>query len=126
MARAVFENAKRYKYIMYRDSRNVRCIVCISHYAGKPVRGIAKCDPVDPYDEEYGKHLAKARCDQKVAEKRAQRARMKFAKAQQRRMQAQHEEDRMLCYMNELELALSDIKYYVKNLEQNFEQGPTN
>ena len=117
MAKAVFENAKRYKYAMYRDKRNVRCIVCISHYAGKPVKGIAKCDPVDPYDEEYGKRLAKARCDQKVAEKRTQRAHMKFAKAQQHRKQAQLEEARMLNYLSEAERALYEISQSREKLE---------
>ena len=46
-------------------------VVCISKYAGKPVRGIAKCDPeYDEFDVETGKELAQSRCDVKVANKR--------------------------------------------------------
>ena len=118
MSKAVFENAKRYKYVMYRDKRNVRCIVCISHYAGKPVKGIAKCSPEDPYDETYGRCLAKARCDQKIAEKRVQRATMKFTKARQCRRQAQQEEDRMFIYLNEAKIALQDRAHACKALEE--------
>lgn len=117
MSKAVFENAKRYKYVLYRDKRNIRCIMCISHYAGQPVRGIAKCNPVDPYDEEYGKRLAKARCDQKVAEKRVRRAHMKLAKAQRHRVQAQLEEARMVNYLKEAERALYEISQSREKLE---------
>ena len=121
MSKAVFKNAKRYKYVMYRDKRNIKCIVCISHYAGKPVRGIAKCSPEDQYDEAYGKYLAKVRCDQKVAEKRVQRATMKFTKAQQCRRQAQQEEDRMFIYLNEAKIALQDSTRLLKVLEESGE-----
>ena len=32
-------------------------VVCVSHYAGKAVRGIAKCDPVDNFVEDQGMRL---------------------------------------------------------------------
>lgn len=46
-------------------------VIAISHYANKPVKGIAKCDPRDEFNLGYGKEIAAARCNQKVCEKRA-------------------------------------------------------
>ena len=45
-------------------------VVAVCHYAGRPVRGIAKCSPADDFDLEVGKELAKARCDLKIANKK--------------------------------------------------------
>ena len=67
---------KKYKYRAnpnYRVVESDNKIVVVSKYAGNYVRGVAKCDPGDEYDVEYGKKLATARCDQKVAEKRVVR-----------------------------------------------------
>ena len=49
-------------------------IVCVSSFAKKAVRGIAKCAPNDDYDEEKGMRLAQLRCDAKIAQKRVDRA----------------------------------------------------
>ena len=49
-------------------------IVCVSSFAKKAVRGIAKCAPNDDYDEEKGMRLAQLRCDAKIAQKRVNRA----------------------------------------------------
>lgn len=55
----------RYNY--YRHGNE---IICVSRFAGKPVRGVAKCDPRDEFDEERGKEIANLRVDIKVAQKR--------------------------------------------------------
>lgn len=57
-------------------------VTCISHFAGNPVVGIAKCSPNDKFDFEIGKKLAQARCDAKVAKKRMARARCKVRNAE--------------------------------------------
>lgn len=49
-------------------------IVCISSFAKKAVRGIAKCSPHDEYDEKKGMRLAQLRCDAKIAQKRVNKA----------------------------------------------------
>ena len=59
-----------YKY--YSDS--VRKVIAVSTFAGKPVRGVAVCAEDDEFDLEFGKKLAKARCDVVVAKKRLNRA----------------------------------------------------
>ena len=53
-------------------------VIAVSTYAGKTVRGIAICSPEDEFDIEFGKKLAAARCNEKVAEKRLNRASNKF------------------------------------------------
>lgn len=58
-------------------------IICVSHFAGKAVRGIAKCDiSCDEFVEDTGKELARRRCDVKVTSKRVKRARAKMLEAQ--------------------------------------------
>lgn len=43
-------------------------VVCESHYRGKTVRGIAKCDTThDVFNEETGKKLAYLRCKNKIS-----------------------------------------------------------
>ena len=57
-------------------------IYAISTYAGKTVRGVAKYNPKDKFDEKIGMELAAARCNQKVAKKRFARAIKKVNEAQ--------------------------------------------
>lgn len=68
---------KRYKY--FRDGSNT--VIAISTYAGKTVKGIAKCDPNDNFSYDYGKKLAKARCDVKISRKRYKNANSKLKAA---------------------------------------------
>lgn len=59
-------------YQFYRQGNK---IIAVSTYEGKTVRGYAKCDPKDVDNEWYGRVLAAARCNEKVARKRFMRAR---------------------------------------------------
>lgn len=52
-------------------------VIAVSTFAGKTVRGVAKCNPADAFDLAKGKALAEARCNAKVAEKRFKRAKSK-------------------------------------------------
>lgn len=54
-------------------------VIAVSSYAGKTVKGVAKCSPEDTFDVEKGKQLAAARCNLKIAEKRVKRAYEKVA-----------------------------------------------
>lgn len=60
------------KYNFYTDGKTK--VVAVSTYAGKVVRGVAKCDANDTFSLEKGKELAAARCNQKIAKKRLTRA----------------------------------------------------
>lgn len=57
-----------------KDGSISKIIIALSTYAGKVVKGVAKCQPGDDYDFETGKKLAAARCDLKVCLKRKDRA----------------------------------------------------
>lgn len=55
---------KELKYNFYEFGRRV---VCTTKLGGKKFRAVATCAPVDEYNFEIGKKLAKARVDEKVA-----------------------------------------------------------
>ena len=56
-------------------------VFAVSSFAGATVRGVAKCNPNDEFDLEYGKALAAARCQEKIAAKRCKRAYSKVDEA---------------------------------------------
>ena len=75
----------KYKYVIYTDKEtNKIYTIAISTYAGKTVKGIAVCEPEDAFDEEYGKRLAAARCEEKVAQRRLRNAEAKHNEARAR------------------------------------------
>ena len=86
------------KYRFYQSDNKV---IAVSTYAGQPVRGIAKCDPADEFSLEYGKALAAARCNEKIAEKRAIRASRKFFEAHKAMVEAKNYFDRMREYCDD-------------------------
>lgn len=67
-----------YRYKFYNSDNKV---VALGSFAGKTVRGVAKCDPADTFSLEDGKELAAARCEAKIAEKRAKCAFNKLVEA---------------------------------------------
>ena len=91
----------RYIFTNGVNKDGVNCIYCVSHFAGNAVRGIAKHDPVDEYDMEYGRRLAQARCDKKVSEKRCKRALEKVEAAKAKLLAAEEELARMTEYLSD-------------------------
>ena len=66
---------KFYEYEHLRaDGTTSLRITAVSSFAGKPVKGYADCHPNDEFDREYGYALAAARCAEKIAAKRCNRA----------------------------------------------------
>lgn len=63
------------KYKFYTNGTNT--VICKSTFAKRVVAGVAKCNPNDQFSLEFGKQLAQARCDFKIAKKR-----LKYAKEQ--------------------------------------------
>ena len=82
------------KYRFYVDEKNQ--VIAISTYAGRYVKGVAKCDPRDKFDLEKGKKLAAARCAEKIAEKRVKQANSKY-------MEAILEADKKFAYAHEMQ-----------------------
>lgn len=82
---------------VYVDS-DAKVVVATSTYAGKPVRGVARCHPNDEFDIDKGIQLAVARCNLKVAAKRQERACRKVKEAKMALYEAQVFLDKMLDY----------------------------
>lgn len=91
----------RYRFIQAGNK-----VICISTYAKKVVKGIAKCSPNDEFDLDLGKELAKLRCDVKIADKRANRAAEKYIEAEDNLFEANQ--------------YFSDMRNYYLDSERNY------
>lgn len=76
-------------------------VVATSTYCGKQVRGVAKLHDSDTFNFDIGREIAIAKCNAKIAEKRAKRARNKFLEAQENLRAAADEYSSMSNYSNE-------------------------
>lgn len=106
-----------HNYKIYRDDKNK--VVAVSSYAGKTVRGVAKCDPRDTFDLNSGKMLAEARCGVKIAEKRAARAYREFTKASEEVGRACRKLEKMRAYVEDADNALIVARSLLENVESN-------
>ena len=70
-----------HKYRIF-TTNNDKTVIAVSTFAGKTVRGVAKCDPSDTPDIEKGIKLAILRCDEKISTKKVARGIMKVKAAQ--------------------------------------------
>ena len=100
-------------YIAEKDGKPYQ-VIAISTYAGKEVRGVAKCDPRDEFNLEFGKELAATRCALKIAEKRKARATVEYRKAATAADEAVMRFNEMKQYfmdsVDQLDDAIEDIK----------------
>ena len=107
---------EKYRFAKYNkknpDGSNTKVIVAISTYAGKIVKGFAKCRDTDEYNEEIGKKLAAARCDLKVCFKRKERA------LKQKTEVTQKIEKLTKYYLDMCEYYDDAIDEYMKSLER--------
>lgn len=103
----------KFDYEKYRFYTNGNKVIAVSTYAGKTVRGVAKCDPKDTFDLEKGKKIAAARCSVKVAEKRFARAERKNDEAYSAWRAAERHLDKMSDYENDAEVALAYAQDYL-------------
>ena len=93
----------------YRFIETGNKVICISTYAKKVVRGIAKCSPNDEFNIEIGRKLAQLRCDEKVTNKRALRALDKYIEAEYMLCEAKEHFDKMRSYYLESEKKHDDV-----------------
>lgn len=87
---------ERYKFYTTKNK-----VIAVSTYAGKTVKGVAKCNPEDTFDVEKGKELAAARCNEKIAKKRVKRAKEKYNEAIKNTQAAELKEEKMACYFED-------------------------
>ena len=109
---------KMYEYPMekYRFYSTTNKVVAVSTYEGKTVRGVAKCDPKDNFYLEKGKELAAARCNQKIAQKRKNRADRELQKASEAFAKAQKHMYAMNDYYEDSRLAVKNANARVDKL----------
>ena len=104
----------------YRFYTSKNKIVAVSTFAGKPVRGVAKCSPDDAFSIVAGENLAMARCNEKVAEKRLRLAHRKFVEANEALIAAKRQYEKMANYLNnsadELKQAQEDVANIIASM----------
>lgn len=86
-------------------------VVCVSSYAKRAVRGVAKCNlEQDTFELETGKKLARLRCDKAIAVKRHKRASEQYLTAMKAYEDAEKNMLKMRKYFEDSsdELAASD------------------
>ena len=108
---------EKYKFYTY-EKNGSNVVVALSTYAGKNVKGYAKCDPSDTFSLEKGKELAAARCAEKISIKREARAARKLAEAERALAAAQAFYDKMLYYSQDAWQDVQDAGTRVNDLMQ--------
>lgn len=91
--------------------------IAVSTYAGKTVKGVAKTDPRDNYDANFGKELAAARCAAKIAKKRKARAGKCLEKAQAKMLEANRMLEKMRKYYDDARAEYEEATFNVVDLE---------
>lgn len=98
---------------------DAKVVVATSTYAGKTVRGVARCHPNDEFDMDKGIQLAVYRCNLKVADKRQERAFRKVKEAKLALYEAQVFLDKMLDYRAQSVFDYLSAKDDLEDIETN-------
>ena len=109
-----------YKYYYYVNENGGKTVTARSTFAGKTVKASAKCNPDDTYSEEKGKELAAARCNQKIAIKRKQRAAKMYMEAAKAANEAMEYLNRMKQYFMDADDALDVATNELNELAKNY------
>lgn len=88
----------RFPFDKYRYYHTDNQVIAVSTFAGRTVKGIAKCDPHDEFSMENGKRLAALRCNNKITAKRLKRAALRYVEAEKAVAEAQKYAKRMEQY----------------------------
>lgn len=104
-----------YKYT-YHISENK--VICLAKYAGKAVRGIAKCNPEDKFDVSKGKTLARLRCEEKLHNKRVNNAARKLQLAEVDLLEAKCKEEHAKANYVDCLYRLDQIKSELADFEK--------
>ena len=63
----------KFNYYTYFDkAKNCKAVKAVTTFAGRTVTGVAYVHPTDTFDEEFGKNLARMRCEKKIYKKKVQ------------------------------------------------------
>ena len=92
-------------------------VYCMTFYAGKTVKGVAKRDPEDEFDLEVGKKLARARCEYKLRKKQLKNKLKRCEIAESELMIAQNHARNAVIYKVEAEANLETAKRALEEIE---------
>lgn len=107
---------EKYKYLIQAREDGVKEISASTTYAGKTVKAVAKCNPIDSFSEEYGKDLAAARCNLKVSKKRVKNAIKSYDKACKDYAKVVKRMSDMMAYIDDAEKDLLDAEKFLENV----------
>ncbi len=110
----------KYKFYQFKNENGGLTVVAASTYAGRTVKGYAKCDPRDEFDIEKGKKLAAARCNLKIAEKRKMRAGNKYIEASLAADMAVEYFDRMKQYFMDADDQVDEARAELNELMKDY------
>lgn len=110
----------KYKFYQFKNENGGTTISAVSTYAGRTVKGYAKCDPRDNFNVEKGKELAAARCNLKIAEKRRDRASKKYIEASVAADKAVEYFDRMKQYFMDADDQVDEAAAELRELMANY------
>lgn len=98
----------KYTFIHLKDR-----ILAISTYAGRTVRGVAKCAPGDTFNADLGENIAAARCNVKVSKRRVRNAERKLKEALRAQYEANARVAKMQSYLADSKeaVALAEAEY---------------
>ena len=105
-----------YKYVVTPTK-----VIALSTYGGRTVRGVAKCHPGDTFNEDVGKALAAARCNEKVAIKRYTRAQQKYNEMVQELHQMEAKAHKVADYLHDSYEAYKEAKQIVAEVRSGIE-----
>ena len=110
----------KYTFVEHTSKNGSKQITAISSYAGKTVKGVAKCDPSDEYVIGDGMTLAAARCNAKIAKKRAARAEKCFDEAEEQLARAKRYWEDMRDYYFDAVDKLAEANNEVEDILEEF------
>ena len=88
----------RFPFDKYKYYHSGNQVIAVSTFAGRTVRGIAKCNPSDKFSLETGKKLAALKCNNKITAKRLKRAALRYVEAEKAVVAAQKHAECMKRY----------------------------
>ena len=91
----------RFPFDKYKYYHSGNQVIAVSSFAGKTVKGVAKCDPHDTFSLEAGKKLAALKCNNKITAKRLKRASLRYVEAEKAVVEAQKHAERMKHYYHD-------------------------
>ena len=103
----------KYKFYQFKNENGGITVVAASTYAGRTVRGVAKCAPGDTFNADLGENIAAARCNVKVSKRRVRNAERKLKEALRAQYEANARVAKMQSYLADSKeaVALAEAEY---------------